>query len=227
MALTIHAFLNALFFLDAEVLSRNPHFLGAILVSSSPITSGNLPNRPCWGIYPMNLGVFRVYSQATCAIGDGTDNPNCNPMTASVDATQQPKETLKDYYESDGVRFYKASPSEEKKPKRKNEGKILYRVYDTDIRTRLEENSEYFVREWKQDEFSQYESYVLIDIYGREIFSNKFINRVIKNLPKKDNIQLHITTGKMRKFTSPATGETVEYIKPTVVVEEIPDKSDN
>ena len=149
------------------------------------------------------------------------------PMTASVDATQQPKETLKDYYESDGVRLYKASPSEEKKPKRKNEGKILYRVYDTDIRTRLEENSEYFVREWKQDEFSQYDSYVLIDIYGREIFSNKFINRVIKNLPKKDNIQLHITTGKMRKFTSPATGETVEYIKPTVVVEEIPDKSDN
>lgn len=142
-------------------------------------------------------------------------------MTASIDARQQ------DYIENEGVRFYKATASDEKKPKTKNEGKVLYNVYDTDIRTRLEENSEYFVREWNKDDCSQYGTYILTDIYGREFFSTKFIDRVINNLPKKDGVQLHIITGKARRFTSTTTGETVEYVKPKVTVEEIPDKKDN
>lgn len=140
------------------------------------------------------------------------------PMTASIEATQH------DYIESEGVRFYKAKPSEEKKPRTKNEGKILYTVYDTESRIRLEENSEYFVREWRQDEYSKFESYILTDIYGREIYSSKYIDRVIRNLPKKEGIQLHIVTGKARKFTSSVTGELVEYIKPKITVEEIPEK---
>lgn len=142
-------------------------------------------------------------------------------MTASVDAKEQ------GFIDCDGVRFCEPSPEDEKKPKTKNEGKILYHVYDTETRSKIEENSEYFFREWKKDDCSLYASYILIDVNGREFYSNKFIDRVINNLPKQDNIQLHVRTGKARRFISRTTGESVEYIRPVVTVEEVPCQNSN
>lgn len=145
-------------------------------------------------------------------------------MSASVEANQP------EYIENDGVRFCKPTKRDsEKKPRKRDSefaGKVLYYVYDTATRNKFDEKEEYFIRAWTMDESTQFGDYILTDVYGREFYSTKYITRVINNLPKITNVQLHIKTEPRRVFTG-KTGELVDYVKANVVVEEIPDKKDN
>lgn len=126
--------------------------------------------------------------------------------------------------EVDGIKFCK--PEVVTKPTKREEGKVVYVVYDTTTRSRLMERQHYFFRNWYVDEASAYQSYVLVDVYGREFYSNKFIDRIIKNFPEdcKEGTQIHVITGKLRRFISARTGEEVEYVPTDVQIEKIPEQ---
>lgn len=132
-------------------------------------------------------------------------------------------------FEIDGIKFCK--PDVVTKPKKREEGKVMYVVYDTATRSKLMERQDYFIRNWYVDDTSAYESYILVDVYGREFYANSFISRVIKHLPEdcKEGTQLHIVTGKLRRFISAKTGEEVEYVPADVKIEKLPEaeKKDN
>lgn len=126
-------------------------------------------------------------------------------------------------FEIEGLKFCK--PDVVTKPKKREEGKVMYIVYDTAVRSKLMERQDYFIRNWYQDDSAMYENYILVDVYGREFYANSFISRVIKNLPEdcKEGTQLHVVTGRLRSFVSARTGEEVEYIPADVKIEKLPE----
>lgn len=132
-------------------------------------------------------------------------------------------QTCQQSFEIDGIKFCK--PDVVTKPKKREEGKVMYVVYDTATRSKLMERQDYFIRNWYVDDTSAYESYILVDVYGREFYANSFITRVIKNFPEdcKEGTQLHIVTGKLRRFISAKTGEEVEYVPADVKIEKLPE----